>query len=139
VRAVAIALAALVFGCDPPRAPEARLVVQSDQALRDRELSFEEREARLAELRALPLQGEQQVKVRDACVTLHEALMEADRLTKEARARVDAYEGVPESERDAREGREIAALLGRSHAALRRSEEVRDECIRGIETLKLEE
>jgi hypothetical protein len=139
VRATVVICVALVFGCDPPRAPEARLVIQSDEALRDRELSLEEREVRLAELRSMPLKGEKRVKVRDACVGLHEALLEADRLTKAARARVDAYERVPGPERDPKEGAEIASLLGRSHAALRRSEMVRDECIRGIETLKLEE
>jgi hypothetical protein len=129
-----IALAAAA--CEAPKPPESKLVIQAVEALRDGRLSTEDRERRLAELRALPLRDPQAARVRDACVTLHEAIIEADGLTREARERVDAYESVPAAEREAKEGAEIADLIGRSHQALRRSEDARDACLRGVLSLE---
>jgi hypothetical protein len=63
-------------------------------------------------------------------------MIEADGLTREARERVDAYEAVPAPEREAKEGAEIADLIGRSRRALRRSEDARDACLRGVLSLE---
>lgn len=113
-------------------------MVEAHEALSDGSLDAEERKEKLEALRRLPLREERAQRVREACVTLHESLLEGSRLTAEARARVDAFEAIPAEARDADEGAAIAELLARSHRALRRSEEVRDACLRGIQTLESE-
>lgn len=136
----ALVLGLLLVRCDAPKPPEARLVVEAHEALWEaRRGSFEARADRLEALRALALRDPDVASVRDACVSLHATMLEADRLTQEARARVDAFEATLPAERDREETARIAELLGRSHGALRRSEEVRSDCLRGIQRLEEKE
>ena len=133
------AFTVLALGCDALKPSEARAVLALHEALSELELSDEARETKLTELRALPVEDAEVARVREACVNLYDAMREADRHTAEARVRVDAYEATPKEARDPGEGEAIAALLGRSHEALRRAEDVREACLKGIQTLERRE
>lgn len=115
---------------------EARLLLDRSQRLEHPDLG--ERSRRVEELAAMPLSAPDLVAIRDACVSMHSALITAERSTAEAHAALAALERLPAVEQEAPgAGRAVGAALERSKLAVQTVRDSRTACQDGIAGLRV--
>ena len=130
------ALLALAFvGCADNERNEAQLLVDRLERIEeDSPLAVRQRE--LASVRRLGLSAEEVVRVRDACVRAHEALLTAEREQESARTALARATGAG-AELPPADATRIAAAIERSDRAIAQSRELFPACQQGKRSLTL--
>ncbi len=132
-RLFATSMLALALGCGPDTANEARLFLDRYEGLDFDVDDLDERGRRIETLRRLAIASEEVSAARDVCVSMHEALLEAEVQQAAARAFVTRLEA-------GRGGQDDAAAaeraIARSAEATGRVRDRRPACDEALATLR---
>ncbi len=137
LRRLLLAMLVLMFaaGCADNVRNEAQLLVDRLERIEeDAPLAVRQRE--LASVRRLGLSAEEVVRVRDACVRAHDALLTAEREQESARAALERATGAG-AELPPADATRIAAAIERSDRAIAQSRELFPACQEGKRGLML--
>lgn len=107
-------------------ANEARLFLDRYDALEHPD--FVQRAERVEAFARMRFESESVKSAHEVCSSLHEAAIEAEAKSVEARSALEALERLPASERTNEAQRGIEASLGESSAAVERAAEIRPRC-----------
>lgn len=125
----------LLGGCSDNERNEAQLLVDRLERIEeDSPIAVRQRE--LASVRRLGLSAEEVVRVRDACVLAHDALLTAEAEQQSARTALERATGAG-AELPAADAERIAAAIERSDRAIAQSRELFPACQEGKRSLTL--
>lgn len=135
--AVSLSLLAVWFaaGCEDHERNEAQLLIDRLERVEE-DAPIAVRERALAGVRRLGLSSEDVVRVRDACVRAHQALLTAEREQASARASLERATRAG-AELPAADAQRIAAAIERSDHAIALSRDLFPACQEGKRSLSL--
>lgn len=124
---LALALLAAGSACGADKeANEARLFLDRYDSLENPD--FAERTARVEGFARMRFESESVASTHEACSAMHEAAIEAEAKSVEARHALEALEAADPSARTAEARDRVEALLSESTAAVERAAEIRPQC-----------
>lgn len=127
-RALVASLLVALTACGPDERNEAQLFLDRYEALDVNVDDLAERRRRVDALERLVLSSERVIGAREACLAMHQALLEAEEQQAEARATLARLERAAESERTPEATAEVDAAITRSMSATAQVRELRPAC-----------